>query len=238
MSQPLLAVEIAHRAGSLRLQACFTLASERAALFGPSGTGKTTLLRILAGLVVPDEGRIALDGQVLTDRAHGVQVKPGTARGVGIATQSPSLFPHLSVERNIRFGLRGIAGDAQEERVAEITQLLELQMLARRRPRALSGGERQRAALGRALAPHPRLLLLDEPFSALDAARKTALWSALDPYLRRYRIATLLVSHDAGEVWAGAESVVRMEDGAAVRQGPAEEMLAEERRNALRQFGV
>ena len=237
MSEPLLTVDVEHRAGSLRLQASFALLAAKTALFGPSGVGKTTLLRILAGLVRPQRGTITMAGRILTDTGSAVHIPPGTARGIGMATQSPALFPHLTVEENLRFGLHGMSRDAQNERVAEMIALLELGLLATRRPAALSGGERQRAALARALAPRPRVLLLDEPFSALDAARKSALWAALSEYLAHRHIATLLVSHDAAEVWASAESVIRMEGGIAATQGTPQAMLAAERAGVLRQFG-
>lgn len=244
---PLLAVEVHHRAGSLHLHAAFAIGEGRAALFGPSGAGKSTLLRILAGLVQPDRGLVILEGHVLTDAAHGQRVPPGVARGIGMATQAPALFPHLTVQENLLFGLRGPAkrrGSSSveprtaQERVDELITLLDLAPLAKRKPALLSGGEQQRVALGRALAPRPRLLLLDEPFSALDTTHKTLLWSRLDPYLEKHRIASLLVSHDAAEVWTRAQTVIRIENGQATRQGPPATMLAQERGQVLKQFGV
>ena len=234
-----LAVELEYRAGSLGLRARFGLrltdGEDRGALFGPSGSGKTTLLRILAGLVVPDRGTVRLDGRVLTDKEHGVQVAPGQ-RQIGLVTQSPALFPHLTVEQNLRFGLRELPEAEQRRRVEELAELLGLALLRSRLPERLSGGERQRVALGRALAPEPRLLLLDEPFSALDMESKAALWAVLDQYLRARGIGTLLVSHDAGEVWARAQTVIRMEGGVAMQQGPPSGMLRRERERALEQL--
>ncbi len=233
----LLRVELAHQAGSLALRASFTLHAERTALFGPSGSGKSTMLRLLAGLVRPDHGSITLEGRLLTETAAGIAVATGD-RGIGFVTQAPALFPHLSVEANLRFGLAACSPAEQRRRRGEVLAMLELTSLARRLPRHLSGGEQQRVALARALVRQPRLLLLDEPFSALDGARKQRLWATLEPFLKDRRVATLLVSHDAAEVWEGAESVIRMDDGVATRQGTPAAMLAEERLQVLRQLGA
>jgi molybdate transport system ATP-binding protein len=236
-SPPLLEVDLRYGVGSLRLEARFVPASERAALFGPSGSGKTTLLRLLAGLARPDEGHIVLDGQTLVDIAHRVWVGPAR-RGIGLLLQTPALFPHRTVEGNIRFGLYGMPAGVQTERITEIIELLGLGALRNRLPDRLSGGEKQRAALARALAPHPRLLLLDEPFSALDAARKMELWEQLQPFLCSRNIATMLVSHDPAEVWATAQTVIRMENGRAVESGPTAQMMAQERAGVLRLLGA
>jgi molybdate transport system ATP-binding protein len=236
-SPPLLEVDLRYGVGSLRLEARFSPASERAALFGPSGSGKTTLLRLLAGLARPDAGRIVLDGLTLVDTARQVWVAPGR-RGIGLLLQTPALFPHRTVEGNIRFGLHGTPAALQTERVAEMVELLDLGELRSRLPERLSGGEKQRAALARALAPRPRLLLLDEPFSALDAARKMELWEQLQPFLHARNIATMLVSHDPAEVWSTAQTVIRMENGRAVESGPTAQMLAEERAGVLRLLGA
>lgn len=221
-----LAVDLLHTAGALKLRARFMLNAERGALWGPSAAGKSTLLRLLAGLETPDRGRIVLGGRTLV--GPGVSIPPG-GRSIGYLTQAPALFPHLSVEENLRFGLNELQSNEADARASELLRLFELEELRARRPEKLSGGERQRAALARTLARRPRLVLLDEPFSALDLARKHALWAKLDGYLRQFRIAALLVSHDPTEVWRWAECVVRLEAGLVVGVGTAEEMLAEER---------
>ena len=231
----LLAVDIRHQAGSLALQARFEIAASRTALFGPSGVGKSTLLRILAGLISPNAGSISLEGRPLLDTFNKVNI-PAGQRQIGLLTQSGALFPHLSVEANVRFGLHSLSQQEQSRRSEEVLELAGLNKLRSRLPARLSGGERQRAALARALVPLPRLLLLDEPFSALDAAHKAELWAALDLYLTRHQIATLLVSHDTGEVWASAESVVRMENGIATETGPPAIMLRQEREAILQQL--
>ncbi len=230
-----LSVDVTHQAGSLCLRAAFTAQSDRLALFGPSGAGKSTLLGVLAGLVRPDSGTVALDGRVLTDSRQALLLAPG-AREIGFVSQSPALFPHLSVAENLLFGIRGLPRDVQAKRVGELSALFGIKALADRHPARLSGGEQQRVALARALAPEPKLLLLDEPFSALDALAKTAIWQALEPYLQARRIATLLVSHDAGEVWTHSEVVVRMDAGQVVGTGSPAAMLLSERALALNQL--
>ncbi len=163
---------------------------------------------------------------------------PPGARGTGFLTQGGALFPHLSVEANLRFGLRRLPDREQQQRISGLLDLLGIEKLRDRRPARLSGGERQAVALARSLAPQPRLLLLDEPFSALDGDRKADLWAALTPWLLEHRVATLLVSHDAAEVWAQAETVLRMDAGVAVEQGPPAAMLGRERERVLRQLGA
>ncbi len=235
MSLPLLTVELEHAAGPLALRARFTLGGRRAALWGPSGAGKSTLLRLIAGLDKPRVGAIRLGSSVLYDASAGIFLSPGQ-RDLGFLTQTPALFPHLSVEANLRFGLHSLAPAEQRLRVLELAELFGIEPLLARIPARLSGGERQRVALARALAPQPRLLLLDEPFSALDLPRKALLWDALEPYLEARGIATLLVSHDPSEVWTHADTVVRVDDGVAMEQGPPAAMLARERAQLLRQL--
>ncbi len=234
---PLLAIDAEYQAGALALRAHFTLLAQRAALFGPSGAGKTTLLRMLAGLVRPARGTILLHGQPLADSGRRIHLPPAD-REIGFVTQTPALFPHLTVEENICFGIGTKDLSKKKNRVNELLYLFELEQVRTRLPGRLSGGEQQRVALARALAPPLKLLLLDEPFSALDAARKTRLWIRLDEYLRLRSIAMLLVSHDVAEVWSRAETVVRMEAGVAIEQGPPSEMLHAERDQVLRQLGA
>ncbi len=236
MSGPL-TVDVRHQVGAFSLQARFTVAAERGALFGPSGAGKSTLLRILAGLTMPASGTVRLGGRTLVDTAADLCVRPGE-RGIGLVTQTPALFPHLSVEANLRFGLFSLARGERERRTEELLRRFDLRALRDRVPARLSGGERQRVALARALASEPGLLLLDEPFSALDSAARSALWDTLESYLAERGIAMLLVSHDVGEVWSRAESVIRMDGGVATEQGSPACLLGWEREQALRQLGA
>jgi len=215
----MLSVAVKKNLGDFALDAAFESAGA-AALFGPSGSGKTSLINMIAGLMRPDEGRIALDGDVLFDAAARIDVKPWKRR-IGTVFQEGRLFPHLSVRHNLDYGRWiGLAADAKA--FAHAVDLLDIGPLLDRRPGKLSGGERQRVAVGRALLMQPRLLLLDEPLASLDAARKAEIL----PYLERLRdnskLPMIYVSHDAGEVARIATHVVRLEGGRIVASGGAE----------------
>jgi molybdate transport system ATP-binding protein len=193
------------------------------ALFGRSGCGKTTLTNIVAGLLRATSASIEIDGEVLEDTATGRYV-PAEHRGIGYVFQDARLFPHLNVEGNLRYGLQRARGRAVRTKFDTVVQLLGLESLLQRRPHQLSGGERQRVALGRAWLSQPRLLLLDEPFAALDAARREEVL----PYLERLRdelsIPMIYVSHQFDEVLRLATHMVLMERGHALAQGRVEEM--------------
>ena len=194
-------------------------------LFGPSGSGKTTVLRCLAGLDRPDRGRISFDGEVWLD-VGGQRAWPPQRRGIGYLFQEYALFPHLTAAGNIGFGLDQISGAEKRRRVAEMVRLLHLEGLEGRYPKQLSGGERQRVALARVLVGRPRLLLLDEPLSALDAPSREQLRSELRRLLAELRIPTLLVTHDRIEAIALGDSVVVMSAGRVCQQGPVAEVFS------------
>jgi len=225
--------DIQLRHGDFRLEARFGLGSGWTVLFGPSGAGKTTLLRILSGLLVPDRGRISLDGCLLTDTAAHLNVPPGQRR-IGFLTQQPALFPHLTGRANIAFGLHGVDRDASEQRVAEMLDLFDATSFADRRPAALSGGEQQRIALARALAPHPKLLLLDEPFAALDHTTK----SAIVEKLHASGVPVLYVSHALADAWEMNADAIVLEAGRISSTGAAREVLAPYRDRLLDQLGA
>lgn len=185
----------------------------RTAIVGPSGSGKTTLLRIIAGFEVPDRGRVTIDCEVLVD---GSTVIPAHLRRIGYVAQDGALFPHLTVARNIAFGM-----DRETDKDAKITELMTLvglkPELTNRWPHQLSGGQQQRVALARALARKPRLMLLDEPFSALDARLRGQTRKAVANVLGAARITTILVTHDEAEALSFADQVAVMRNGRLMR---------------------
>lgn len=195
------------------------------AVFGPSGCGKSTLLSAVAGLLRPQQGRIVLDGAVLFDSAA-KRIVPPEERRCGVVFQDSRLFPHLSVETNLRYGLRRAPRGAEGPGFEEVVALLGIGHLLRRRPAALSGGEKQRVALGRALLSRPRLLLMDEPLAALDAARKAEVLPFLTQLRDRLSIPLLYVTHALDEVDRLADRLVLMEAGRVLASGSVEELSA------------
>lgn len=194
--------------------------SELVCLVGPSGCGKTTLLRVAAGLEELQQGGIAIDGRTVADRgAH----MPPEERGVGLVFQDYALFPHLSVLDNVGFGLRGQPAAQRRMRSLEILEQLGVAGLARNFPHTLSGGQQQRVALARALAPKPRLMLLDEPFSDLDARLRERVRDETLHLLKKAAAASLIVTHDPDEAMFMAERIAVMRAGRIVQLGrPAE----------------
>ncbi len=213
-----LAVDVEKRLGDFSLAAAFKAAERATALFGPSGAGKSTIVNLIAGLIAPDRGRIALDDTVLFDAAARINVPPHRRR-IDCVFQDGRLFPHLTVRRNLDYGryMSGLACDPVA--MQRVVALLDIGHLLDRRPGRLSGGERQRVAIGRALLMRPRLLLLDEPLAALDVGRKREIL----PYLVRLRdegnVPMLYVSNFADEARRLATGVLRIEDGRIVAQG-------------------
>ena len=191
-------------------------AGSRTAIVGPSGSGKTTLLRIIAGFEAPDAGKVLLDGQLLAD---GPDAVPAHQRGIGYVPQDGALFPHLSVADNIGFGLARRALQ-RDRRICELMDMVALDpALSSRRPHELSGGQQQRVALARALAQRPRLMLLDEPFSALDTGLRAATRKAVAQLLSVAGITTILVTHDQAEALSFADQVAVMRDGRLAQVG-------------------
>ncbi len=198
-------------------------------VLGASGSGKSTLLRIIAGFERPDCGRVSLDGRYIV--GPGVFVRP-EHRGIGMVPQDGALFPHLDVAGNIAFGLARTQADrlsparrrARAERVEELLHLVGMAGFQRRRVDQLSGGQQQRVALARALAPSPRVILLDEPFSAIDAALRAELGTEVRSLLRGLGITTVLVTHDQEEALSLADHVAVMRDGRVVQVGEPREV--------------
>jgi molybdate transport system ATP-binding protein len=225
----------AHR-GSFHLNVQCRFTSDWTVIFGPSGSGKSTLVRLLAGLDRARHGaeniHVALDGRVFTDLAGRTWTTPGR-RQTALVTQQPALFPHLSVSANVAYGLTGLDRTAREARVGEMLELADATELAGYRPQHLSGGQAQRIALARALAPRPRLLLLDEPFSALDGPASDALISRLQIWLREHNVQTVMVTHEAADAFAIGAEVALLREGRMVAQGPAKDVLTTERNRLL-----
>lgn len=221
-----LSVKIFKALPSFELDVSFEVEGGVTALFGPSGAGKTTIVKAVAGITAPDAGVIKIAGQTVYDETRKVNL-PAQKRAVGYVFQEPRLFPHMTVRSNLLFGAKSRGHVRDEPQFQAICDLLGLQDLLTRHPNALSGGEQQRVALGRALLSKPRLLLLDEPLSALDSARKAEIL----PYLERLRddlnIPMLYVSHSVSEVARLATNVALIKDGRLMRFGPCSEVFAD-----------
>ena len=187
-------------------------------LFGPSGSGKTTLLRCLAGLERPDKGRVRFISRTWFDAEQAIDVPP-QEREVGHMSQDYALFPTYSVAGNIGFGLGGLRADERQRRVAESIALLKLQGLEQLKPGQLSGGQQQRVALARAVARRPRLLLLDEPLSALDAPTRLRLQGELRHLLKQLAIPSIVVTHDWGEALALGDQMAVIGAGRVLQMG-------------------
>jgi molybdate transport system ATP-binding protein len=222
----MLEVALRHSFGGFALDAAFSAPSGVTVLFGRSGSGKTTIVNAVAGLLMPDAGRIVSGDWTLLDTERGIRLRPHRRR-LGYIFQEGRLFPHLTVRQNLRYGAWFAPRDAPREDMGRVVDLLGIGHLLDRRPGALSGGEKSRVAIGRALLSAPRLILADEPLAALDEARKAEIL----PYFERLRdevaVPILYVSHSASEVARLATTVVALDAGRVVAQGPAAEVLGD-----------
>jgi sulfate transport system ATP-binding protein len=200
-------------------------------LLGPSGSGKSTLLRVMAGLEPADSGRIWLEGQEATSLSL-------QQREIGFVFQNYALFPHLTVSQNISFGLdiRNIDADLKNQRVQELLQLVQLEKFATRYPSQLSGGQRQRVALARALAVEPKVLLLDEPFAALDSKIRKQLRYWLRNLHHQISVTTVFVTHDYQEAMELAHEIVVLENGRIAQMGTAQEIVDHPANNFVKIF--
>jgi molybdate transport system ATP-binding protein len=204
-------------------------------LFGPSGAGKTTLLDCLAGLTTPDSGRIVLGDCVLFDATQQIHVQVAKRR-VGYVFQTLALFPHLTVEANVQYGLAHLPPAERSARSSAILQAFRIPHLARRYPREISGGESQRTALARTLVTDPAVLLLDEPMAALDAATKSKIIDDLRQWNQTHRIPILYVTHSRDEVFALGEHVLVLDAGRIVAQGTPHEVIAAPQQETVAQL--
>ena len=233
-NEGMLSASLHQRFGGFKLAVDFQVPLGLIVLFGPSGAGKSLTLRSLAGLLHPEQGFLAINGHLLLDSEQGIDLPPQERR-VGYVPQHYALFPHLTVAENIRFALprpkhilqsrREKAAEAQHERVAQLVAALELEGLERRYPATLSGGQQQRVALARALAAEPRLLLLDEPFNALDAPVRERLRETLKRFQRRFAVPIVLVTHDHVEAQQLADTILVIQHGQIVQAGTVQDIF-------------
>ena len=234
----MLRASVASRRGSFALEAALEVpAGGILVLVGESGAGKTSLLRALAGIDRVDAGRITVGDATWLDSARRIDIRP-ERRSVGWVGQDPALFPHLTAEENVAFGLRaaGAADSSARARARVLMEELGIGPLAGRLPRDLSGGERQRVALARALALEPELLLLDEPFSALDPGTRRGMRALLKAALAGRHAATICVTHSPMEALALGERIAVMERGRMVQEGMAGDLLRRPRSSVVAEF--
>ncbi len=202
----------------------FSMQNEVLALLGPSGAGKTLTIAAIAGLVGPDSGSIVFDDETWFEAESRTKLRPQKRR-VGIVFQNYALFPHLSVRANVEFGLHRLAAEEREVRVRSLLSDMRLEGLEQRLPYELSGGQQQRVALARALAPRPRILLLDEPFSAVDATVRTRLLRLVREIHERYRIPIVLITHAIEEAYALSDRMAVLEQGKLLQIGSTDDVF-------------
>ena len=222
-----LEVNVTKRFDGFTLHAAFTAGDTATALLGASGCGKSMTLRCIAGIVRPDEGRIVLDGRVLFDSAQGIDLPP-QQRNVGLLFQNYALFPNMTVEQNILSALKKEKDPAARRAAcAEALRAMRLEELAKRLPGALSGGQQQRAALARILAAKPRILMLDEPFSALDSYLREEVEGEVGSLLAGFAGTALLVTHNRDEAYRLCKEMIVLNEGQVLRAGRTKEVFAD-----------
>jgi molybdate transport system ATP-binding protein len=219
--------------GGFALDASFAAPPGITIVFGSSGAGKTTLLDCIAGLTIPDSGKITIAGRVFFGAGTNLAVQH---RRIGFVFQDLALFPHLSAEKNIQYGIGGLEASERRQRTDTILQSFHITHLRNRKPDEISGGERQRVALARALVTNPCVLLLDEPLAALDAATKAHIIDDLRAWNQAHRIPILYVTHSREEVFALGERVIVLESGRIVAQGIPHEVMSAPRLETVAQL--
>ncbi len=219
-----LSIDIQKTYGAFTLNVSWAIGNELAVIFGPSGSGKSLTLHMAAGLLQPDAGVIKTEKRIFFDSAGGICCAPQQRR-IGYVFQSPALFPHMTVRQNIEYGATGLAGPDRRRRYREMIDLFQLFGIESRRPAEISGGQKQRAAFARALIRKPDLLLLDEPFSALDMQIRSEMWDFLRDVRRYIKIPVIMVTHDVYEAYSLADRVIVYEDGSVVHSGRPHEVF-------------
>jgi molybdate transport system ATP-binding protein len=206
------------------LDVSFEMENELVVLFGPSGSGKTTLFKCISGIVEPDDGKIVMGSKVYYDKEKKINLSI-QKRHLGYVFQNYTLFPHMSVRKNIECGLKGWEKETKEKRVMEVLDLLHIEELETRYPPQLSGGQKQRVALARAIAPKPEILLLDEPFSALDIAIRTEIAEKIKNLRIKIGIPLLFITHNLEEAFLLADKILVLYEGKAQQFGTPEEIF-------------
>lgn len=198
---------------------CFSMTIEKGeviSILGPSGSGKSTLLRLFAGLEVPSEGSFKIQDKIIFDQKTFIQPEK---RGIGMVFQDYALFPHMTVAENILFGLFQMKKSDKKKRLREVLELVELADFEKRYPHQLSGGQQQRVAIARAIAPNPSLILLDEPFSNLDAELQLKIRQDLRTILKNAHMTSIFVTHDENDALAIADRIVKLKNGKIENMG-------------------
>ena len=220
-----LAVSLRARLPGFDLDVAWEIGAELAVLFGPSGAGKSLTLRMIAGLAQPDAGRVAAGGRLLLETARALCLPP-PQRSIGYVFQDLALFPHMTVLENVLYGGHGLERDERAARAESLIRRFGLADLQRRRPGEISGGQKQRVAFARALLRRPSVLILDEPFSALDMTLRRDMGALLREVQRDLKLPAVLVTHDAFEAASLADTVILCSAGRVIRQGTPEEICA------------
>lgn len=195
---------------------------ELVSILGKSGSGKSTILRIIAGLEAPSSGSLMIDGKTMVDDSQFIQPEK---RGVGLVFQDYALFPHMNVTDNVKFGLRKMSRQQKLERIEEVLELVGLTGYEKRYPYELSGGQQQRVALARAIAPNPSLIMFDEPFSNLDTDLQVQIRDDLRAIIKKANVTSIFVTHDQSDAAALADRVVVMDEGRITKVGTTTEIL-------------
>ncbi len=224
ISEPALSVTAFQKRNGFTLDVAFESDSPLTALFGPSGAGKTSVLNMIAGVHRPEKGRIAVAGHVLTDTESRIFVPPHRRR-IGLVFQDAQLFPHLTVEQNIKFGQWFTRGEKSALPLDVIVGVLGIGSLLKRRPATLSGGEKHRVALARALLSSPRILLMDEPLSGLDDARRDEIMTLIEQVRDEFSVPIVFITHNLEEVRRLASRVIRIVAGRVIAVGSPAEVL-------------